>query len=194
MYIWHFTVWLLEEVFKCFEVYFLPYQCVLSLATSGSYDIYQSNCFPPKSPEWASNIAKFVTSEDHNPRMLTGREGSSSDPLGNQRNLISPCLNATVKTASLVKCFLVLLSWVIFSLFGIIRFHSHNKSYIFFVHPCSETELEDLLTTYTKLNKNASVFLGGRPERSSEESAAKVPANDTGLLRRKEGERPVSTR
>ena len=33
------------------------------------------------------------------------------------------------------------------------------------LHFYSETELEDLLTTYTKLNKNASVFLGGRPER-----------------------------
>lgn len=52
----------------------------------------------------------------------------------------------------------------------------------------SETELEDLLTTYTRLNKSASVFLGGRPERSSEESATKVP-NDTVLSRRKEGDR-----
>lgn len=52
----------------------------------------------------------------------------------------------------------------------------------------SETELEDLLTTYTRLNKSASVFLGGRPERSSEESATKVP-NDTVLPRRKEGDR-----
>lgn len=52
----------------------------------------------------------------------------------------------------------------------------------------SETELEDLLTTYTRLNKSASVFLGGRPERSSEESATKVP-KDTVLSRRKEGDR-----
>lgn len=165
-----------------------------SLAPSGSHDIYRWNCFPPKSPEWAINIAKFVTSEDHDPRMLNGREGPSSGPLGNQRYLIPPDLNATVKTASHVKCFLVLISWVIFSLFGMIRFHSHNESYFSFVHLCSETELEDLLTTYTKLNKNASVFLGGRPERSSEESASKVAANDTGLLRRKEGERHASRR
>ena len=53
----------------------------------------------------------------------------------------------------------------------------------------SETELEDLLTTYTRLNKSASVFLGGRPERSSEaESATKVP-NDPVLSRRKEVDR-----
>jgi len=52
----------------------------------------------------------------------------------------------------------------------------------------SEAELEDLLTTYTRMNKNASVFLGGRPERKSEENATKVP-NDRVLSRRKEGDR-----
>ena len=57
------------------------------------------------------------------------------------------------------------------------------------LHFYSETELEDLLTTYTKLNKNASVFLRGRPERSSEESSTKAPSNDSGLHRRKEGDR-----
>ena len=51
----------------------------------------------------------------------------------------------------------------------------------------SETELEDLLTTYTRFNKNASVFLGGRPERSSEESTSKVQHNSV-LSRRREGD------
>ena len=54
----------------------------------------------------------------------------------------------------------------------------------------SETELEDLLTTYTKLNKNGNVFLGGNhPERSSEESTNKAPSHDPGLSRRKETKR-----
>jgi len=62
-----------------------------------------------------------------------------------------------------------------------------------FMAIASEAELEDLLTTYTRMNKNASVFLGGRPERKSEENATKVP-NDRVLSRRKEGDRqPRST-
>lgn len=68
-----------------------------------------------------------------------------------------------------------------------------DEEFKVFMAIASETELEDLLTTYTRLNKSASVFLGGRPERSSEESATKVP-NDTVLSRRKEGDRhPRST-
>ncbi|XP_067031983.1 tubulin polyglutamylase TTLL5-like [Acropora muricata] len=59
-----------------------------------------------------------------------------------------------------------------------------------FMAIASETELEDLLTTYTKLNKNGNVFLGGNhPERSSEESTNKAPSHDPGLSRRKETER-----
>ena len=60
----------------------------------------------------------------------------------------------------------------------------------FFAHCfCSESELEDLLTTYTRLNRNASVFLGGRSNRASEERATKGPSADAGLSKRKEGER-----
>ncbi|XP_058965337.2 tubulin polyglutamylase TTLL5 isoform X1 [Pocillopora verrucosa] len=64
-----------------------------------------------------------------------------------------------------------------------------DEEFKVFMAIASETELEDLLTTYTKLNKNASVFLGGRPERSSEESSTKAPSNDSGLHKRKEGDR-----
>lgn len=64
-----------------------------------------------------------------------------------------------------------------------------DEEFKVFMAIASETELEDLLTTYTKLNKNASVFLGGRPERSTEESSSKAPSNDSGLRRRKEGDR-----
>lgn len=64
------------------------------------------------------------------------------------------------------------------------------SSQLFVILSYSETELEDLLTTYTKLNKNANVFLGGyHPERSSEESTNKPPSHDPGLSRRKETER-----
>ena len=52
----------------------------------------------------------------------------------------------------------------------------------------SETELEDLLTKYTKLNKNASVFLGGKPESvKSDSTSATADAGDgtgAGLIRR----------
>lgn len=64
-----------------------------------------------------------------------------------------------------------------------------DEEFKVFMAIASETELEDLLTSYTKLNKNASVFLGGRSERSSEESTVKALTNDTGLSRRKEGDR-----
>ncbi|XP_068683988.1 tubulin polyglutamylase TTLL5-like [Montipora foliosa] len=65
-----------------------------------------------------------------------------------------------------------------------------DEEFKVFMAIASETELEDLLTTYTKLNKNASVFLGGRrSERSSEGSTEKAPSNDTSLSRRKETQR-----
>lgn len=36
---------------------------------------------------------------------------------------------------------------------------------------CSESELEDVLTTYTKINKSASIFLGGNPKHSSSDTS-----------------------
>ena len=42
----------------------------------------------------------------------------------------------------------------------------------------SETELEEVLTQYTKLNQNSSVFLGGKPESLKSDSTATT--TDTG--------------
>ena len=39
----------------------------------------------------------------------------------------------------------------------------------------SEGELEEVLTTYTKINKSASIFLGGNPKHSSSESNRATP-------------------
>lgn len=47
---------------------------------------------------------------------------------------------------------------------------------------CSETELEELLTQYTKMNKNASVFLGGK-----ELNTSVCHSRDVGLSRQGEG-------
>jgi hypothetical protein len=51
----------------------------------------------------------------------------------------------------------------------------------------SETELEDLLTKYTRLNKSASVFLGGPREKVKEDDIG-IANLETGLNRRKEQE------
>ncbi|KAK3746118.1 hypothetical protein QZH41_000544 [Actinostola sp. cb2023] len=52
----------------------------------------------------------------------------------------------------------------------------------------SETELEDLLTKYTKLNKSASVFLGGPPDKPRDDDNKTFSYVETGLNRRKEAE------
>ena len=44
---------------------------------------------------------------------------------------------------------------------------------LFFIF--SEGELEEVLTTYTKINKSASIFLGGNPKHSSGESNRATP-------------------
>ncbi|KAK3593183.1 hypothetical protein CHS0354_039668 [Potamilus streckersoni] len=45
--------------------------------------------------------------------------------------------------------------------------HMDEEKFERFVHIASEGELEEVLTTYTKINKSASIFLGGNPKSSS---------------------------
>ena len=55
----------------------------------------------------------------------------------------------------------------------------------------SESELEEVLTTYTKLNKSASIFLGSNSKSTLEGRPPSITAtnsqSDTCLARRKEG-------
>ncbi|XP_063428995.1 tubulin polyglutamylase TTLL5-like isoform X7 [Mytilus trossulus] len=46
-----------------------------------------------------------------------------------------------------------------------------EKKFEEFVNTASESELEDVLTTYTKINKSASIFLGGNPKHSSSDTS-----------------------
>ncbi len=79
---------------------------------------------------------------------------------------------------------------------------SKNRVLRFSILHCSEAELEEVLTTYTKLNKSASIFLGsnakpvasnrGSSTRQSTRPMSSVTA-ETNLNRRKESSMPDLT-
>lgn len=59
----------------------------------------------------------------------------------------------------------------------------------------SEGELEEVLTTYTKLNRSASIFLGGNSKASSEKPVAPPnPPEPTLHKRREQSEESLDTR
>lgn len=69
-----------------------------------------------------------------------------------------------------------------------------EESFIKFVHTASENDLEDVLTTYTKLNKSASIFLGsnskssysGLQQQQLSGSQNNLSSSDPSLVRRKD--------
>ena len=62
---------------------------------------------------------------------------------------------------------------------SLITWYLHVCDNYLFHHICSEGELEEVLTTYTKINKSASIFLGGHPKNSVVDSNGQTRPTST---------------